>query len=130
MRRSIIHTLKQETGAKIFPNLAKYQDISMKERRMHLAFRSALLFPGDDKVRKVAPILFEDGKKNMKKMFKCKHLVLVGVAMMTCSKLTQADTSLFIRCSDRFFLAQVPLTMTARNQTHRKQMESFGGFPT
>jgi hypothetical protein len=98
MRRSIIHTLKQETGAKIFPNLAKYQDISMKERRTHLAFRSALLFPGDDKVKKVAPILFEDGKKNMKKMFKCKHLALVSVAMMTCSKLT--DTSLFIRCSD------------------------------
>jgi hypothetical protein len=128
MRRSIIHTLKQETGAKIFPDLAKYQDISLKERRTHLAFKSALLFPGDDKVTKIAPILFEDRKINMKKLFKCKHLALVGVAMITCSKLT--DTSLFIRCSDRFFLAQAPSTMTARNQTHRKQTESFGGFST
>ena len=78
MRRSIIHTLKQETGTKIFPNLAKYQDISIKERRSHPAFKLALLFPGDDKVSKFAPILFEDGKKNIKKMFKCKHLALVG----------------------------------------------------
>lgn len=87
MRRSIIHTLKQETGAKIFPNLAKYQDISMKERRTHQAFKSAILFPGEDKVTKVAPILFEGGKKNMKKMFKCKHLALVGgLGVMTCTK--------------------------------------------
>lgn len=86
MRRSIIHTLRQETAPKIFPNLAKHQDISMKERRTHQAFKSALLFPGEDKVTKVAPILFEDGKKNMRKMFKCKHLALVGAAMMTCPK--------------------------------------------
>lgn len=84
MRRVIIHTLKQETGPKIFPDLAKYQDISLKERRTHEAFRSALLFPGDDKVTKIAPILFEDREKNMKKMFKCKHLALVSTAMMTC----------------------------------------------
>jgi hypothetical protein len=77
MRRSIIHTLKQETGAKIFPNLAKYQDISIKDRRSHQAFKSALLFPGEDKV-KFAPILFEGGKKDMKNMFKSKQLALVG----------------------------------------------------
>ena len=67
----------------------------MKERRTHHAFKSALLFPGEDKVTKVAPILFEDGKKNMKRMFKCKHLALVGAASrqrrvrvdgMTCMK--------------------------------------------
>ena len=85
MRRAIIHTLRHETGAKIFPNLAKYQNISMKERRSHPAFKSVLMYPGDDKVTKLAPILFEDGKKNMKKMFKCKHLALVGEAMVTCT---------------------------------------------
>jgi hypothetical protein len=81
MRRSIIHTLRQETGPKIFHILAKHQDISMKERRTHQAFKSALLFPGEDKVSKIAPILFEDGKKDMRKMFKCKHLALVGAAV-------------------------------------------------
>ena len=67
MRRSIIHTLRQETGPKIFPSLAKHQDIPIKQRRTHPAFQSALLFPGEDKVSKVAPILFEDGKKDMKR---------------------------------------------------------------
>lgn len=81
MRRAIIHQLKQETGAKIFPTLAKYADISMKERITHQAFKSALLFPGDDKVTKIAPILFEDGKRNMNKMFRCKHLALVSAEM-------------------------------------------------
>jgi hypothetical protein len=85
MRRTIIHTLKQETGAKIFPDLAKYHNISMKERNTHQAFKSALLFPGDDKVTKLAPVLFEDGKKDMKKMFRCKHLALVSVNDDLCS---------------------------------------------
>ena len=56
----------------------------MKERCSHLAFKSVLMYPGDNKFTKLALILF-DGKKNMKKMFKCKHLALVGAAMVTCT---------------------------------------------
>jgi hypothetical protein len=82
MRHSIIHTLRQETGPKIFPSLAKYQDISMKECCTHQAFKSAPLFPEENKVSKIAPILFEDGKKDMRKMFECKHLALVGAVML------------------------------------------------
>jgi hypothetical protein len=121
MRHFIIHTLRQETGPKIFLNLAKYQVISMKECQTHQAFKSALLFPGEDKITKVAPILFENSKKDMKKMFKCKHLVLVG-ALVTSTILYQKKTHMIFRCSDQFFLAQFPLIMMARNQTHRKQM--------
>jgi hypothetical protein len=64
---------------RIFPDLAMCHNVTMKDRRTHLSFKSALVFPGDDKVSKYAPILFEGRKKDMKKMFKCEHLALVRV---------------------------------------------------
>ncbi|KAF8223460.1 hypothetical protein L208DRAFT_1381462 [Tricholoma matsutake] len=35
------------------------------------------MFSGEDKVTKYAPILFENGVKDMQKMFRCKHLALM-----------------------------------------------------
>ncbi len=51
----------------------------MKDWRTHLTLKSSLMFPGDEKVSKYAPILFEGHKKDMKKMFKCEYLALVRV---------------------------------------------------
>ena len=78
-RRTIVHTLRNETAMKIFPKLAPYQNITMKDRRTHLEFKSALMFAGEDKVSKFAPILFEGRKCDMGKLFKCEYLALVRV---------------------------------------------------
>jgi hypothetical protein len=78
-RRTIVHTLRNETAMKIFPKLAQYQNIAMKDRRTHLEFKSALMFAGEDKVSKFAPILFEDREYDMEKLFKCASLALVRV---------------------------------------------------
>ena len=77
--RNVIHQLQTVTGPKIFPVLAKYSesDVSLTARKTHPAFLSAIKFNNETKVSKLAPILYEDGVKNQKKLFKSKSLALV-----------------------------------------------------
>jgi hypothetical protein len=44
-------------------------------------FQSKLKFPGQDGYKKFAPILFPDGKRNFKKLFKCIELTKVFILL-------------------------------------------------
>lgn len=75
-RRSIIHQLRSKTASEIFSHPSTYYTVDYK--RADIAeFQAKLKFPGTIGYSKFAPILFPDGKRDMKKLFRCVELTKV-----------------------------------------------------
>jgi hypothetical protein len=69
-RRSLVHQLRSKTAHEIFDQPSKYYAVEFKREDIQ-AFQSKLKFPGQEDYKKFAPILFPDGKRIMKNLFKC-----------------------------------------------------------
>jgi hypothetical protein len=77
-RRSLVHQLRSKTAHEIFGQPAKYYAVDFKHEDIQ-DFQSRLKFPGQENYKKFAPILFPDGKRDMKKLFKCIELTKVNL---------------------------------------------------
>ena len=75
-RRSIIHQLRSKTASEIFSHPSTYYTIDYKHADI-AEFQAKLKFPGTIGYSKFAPILFPDGKCDMKKLFRCVELTKV-----------------------------------------------------
>lgn len=69
----MIHQLRSKTAGEIFSNPSKYYNVDYNRETLE-SFQGKLKFPGDTKYTKYAPILFPEGKRNMKKLFRCVEL--------------------------------------------------------
>ena len=75
-RRSIIHQLRSKTASEIFSHPSIYYTVDYK--RMDIVeFQAKLKFPGAVGYSKFAPVLFPDGKRDMKKLFRSVELTKV-----------------------------------------------------
>jgi hypothetical protein len=75
-RRSIIHQLRSKTASEIFSHPSIYYTVDYK--RADIAeFQARLKFPGTIGYSKYAPVLFPDGKRDMKNIFRSVELTKV-----------------------------------------------------
>jgi hypothetical protein len=72
----MIHQLRSKTASEIFSNPSKYYTVDFKRENLE-SFQAKLKFPSDKKYTKYAPILFPEGIRNMKKLFRCVELTKV-----------------------------------------------------
>jgi hypothetical protein len=75
-RRSIIHQLRSKTASEIFALPSMYYTVDYKRADV-AEFQAKLKFPGAVGYSKFAPVLFPDGKRDMKKLFRCVELTKV-----------------------------------------------------
>jgi hypothetical protein len=73
----MVHQLRSKTASEIFSHPSKYYHVDFKRDDLE-SFQAKLKFPGDTKYSKYAPILFPEGKRNMKKLFRCVELTMVA----------------------------------------------------
>lgn len=73
----MVHQFRTKTATEIFSYPSKYYKTDCKREDIP-AFQAKLKFPMDKKYPKFAPILFPEGKRNMKKLFRCIELTKVG----------------------------------------------------
>jgi hypothetical protein len=69
----MVHQLRSKTASEIFSHSSKHYHVDFKREALE-SFQAKLKFPGDTKYSKFAPILFLEGKRNMKKLFRCVEL--------------------------------------------------------
>ena len=75
-RRNIIHQLRSKTAPEIFSHPSIYYSVDYT--RADIAeFQARLKFPGAIGYSKYAPVLFPDGKRDMKKLFRSVELTKV-----------------------------------------------------
>ena len=72
----MVHQFRSKTASDIFSHPSKYYQVDYKREDLQ-NFQEKLKFPGDTKYMKFAPILFPEGKRNMKKLFRCVELAKV-----------------------------------------------------
>jgi hypothetical protein len=69
----MVHQFRSKTASEIFSHPSKYYNVDFKREDLK-SFQAKLKFSGDTKYSKYAPILFPEGKRNMKKLFRCVEL--------------------------------------------------------
>jgi hypothetical protein len=72
----MVHQLRSKTASEIFSNPSRYYAVDFKRESLE-SFQEKLKFPDDKKYKKFAPILFPEGIRNMKKLFRCVELTKV-----------------------------------------------------
>jgi hypothetical protein len=75
-RRSMIHQLRSKTASEIFSLPSIYYTVDYN-RESIAEFQAKLKFPGTNGYSKYAPVLFPDGRRDMKKLFRCVELTKV-----------------------------------------------------
>ncbi|KAF8961519.1 hypothetical protein BDZ97DRAFT_1921203 [Flammula alnicola] len=73
-RRSMLYQLRSKTASEIFCQPSKYYSVKFLKREKIPAFQEKLKFPGDKEYPKYAPILFPNGRREMKNLFRCVEL--------------------------------------------------------
>lgn len=73
----MVYQLRSKTAHEIFGQPSKYYAVEFKREDIK-AFQEKLKFPGQD-YKKFAPILFPDGKRDLKKLFKTVELTKVNL---------------------------------------------------
>lgn len=75
----MVYQLRSKTAHEIFGQPSKYYAVEFKREDIQ-AFQSKLKFPGQESYKKYAPILFPDGKRDLKKLFRCVELTKVNLS--------------------------------------------------
>jgi hypothetical protein len=73
----MVHQLRSKTASEIFSHPSKYYHVDFKREDLE-SFQAKLKFPDDTRYSKFAPILFPEGIRNMKKLFRCPELPMVS----------------------------------------------------
>jgi hypothetical protein len=76
-RRSLVYQLRSKTAHEIFGQPSKYYAVEFKREDIQ-DFQAKLKFPGQSDYKKFAPILFPDGKRDLKNLFKSVELTKVN----------------------------------------------------
>ena len=75
----MIHQFRSKTASEIFSFPSKCYYVDFKREDLE-SFQAKLKFPRDTKYSKFAPVLFPEGKRNMKKLFWSPELPKVLIA--------------------------------------------------
>lgn len=78
-RRSLLYQLRSQTAHEIFGQPSKYYAVDWNREDIQ-DFQSKIKFPEQAGYKKFAPILFPDGKRDFKKLFKRIELTKVGLS--------------------------------------------------
>lgn len=76
-RRSMLHQFRSTTATHIFGQPSQWYQVDF-ERKNIPEFEAMLKFKGDDQYSKYAPILFLNGERDMKNIFKSVPLTKVS----------------------------------------------------
>jgi hypothetical protein len=76
-RRSLLYQLRSKTAHEIFGQPSKYYAVDREDIE---DFQSKIKFPEQEGYKKFAPILFPDGKRDFKKLYKRIELTKVSLS--------------------------------------------------